>query len=173
MSAIVDKPPHHPVAGVVRPALGRALIDTAVAFGLLGWLYAAVIAVFDPDSLSLILLSWLPIRRDTLGVFCFALSGCAYFFRQLSHPSAAMTDVSDGSAEVAVLRTIFSYSSLLLLYLMANSITHPATMHLPLTHFLRFPTEGQVLVAALFCSVASFFILRTRSHMRVAGGMNR
>ncbi len=65
----------------------------------------------------------------------------------------------------AVLRTIFVYSTLVVLYLMANSIAHRETMFLPLTHFFDAPTEGVVLAAALPCSILSFFCLRVEARI--------
>jgi uncharacterized RDD family membrane protein YckC len=64
-----------------------ALIDTAVIFGALGWLYVAVIATLHPDDLSIPIGSWIPVRRDTLGIICFGASAVAYFIGELRKPS--------------------------------------------------------------------------------------
>jgi hypothetical protein len=51
------------------------------------------------------------------------------------------------------------------IYLMVNSITHPETMTMPITHVVDWPTEGSVLAFALLCSVSSYFLLRVSAHL--------
>ena len=74
-------------------------------------------------------------------------------------------DLSRRTVARAFLRSIFAYSTMTAIYLMANSITHPETMTVPFTHVLNWPTEGSVLAFALFCSVSSFFFLRVSAHI--------
>jgi hypothetical protein len=64
-----------------------AFVDTAVIFGALGWLYVAAVAIVNPDELSSAIVSWIPIRRDTLGMVCFGLSAVAYFVHGVRKPS--------------------------------------------------------------------------------------
>ena len=68
------------------------------------------------------------------------------------------------------LRTMFNYSTLAAIYLMANTISHPQTMAMPLTHVFPWPTEGLTLGLALLCSAISFFVLRLIAY---SGGMSR
>ena len=143
-----------------RPML-TAFIDTAVVFGILGWLYVAVIAVLYPDELSFPIVVGIPIRRDTFGTFCFGVSAVAYFVRAIRQQSGASDDaIYRRTVSRALSSTTFVYSTTVVIYLLANSITHPETMTLPFSHFLGWPTEGAVLVFALFCSVLSFFFLQ-------------
>lgn len=69
-------------------------------------------------------------------------------------------NLSRGKVAGASVRTLFVYSTVIAIYLMVNSITHPETMAKPLTHVLPWPTEGSALVFALLCSGSSFFLLR-------------
>jgi hypothetical protein len=61
------------------------------------------------------------------------------------------------------------YGLLVWAYLAVNSLTHPETMALPLTHFLPWPLEGETAVACFVLSAAAFFILRTGVLDRRAG----
>lgn len=65
----------------------------------------------------------------------------------------------------ASLRALFVYSMMMAIYLTVNSIVHPATMAMPLTHVLTWPTERSVLEFAWPCSVLSFFLLRAAAHV--------
>lgn len=142
--------------GITRPAVALAALETVAFIGAFVWVYVAVIAMIHPERLMLPLVSWLPIRRDTLAFVCFALSVIAYFVRECRR--------SDMAALAAV-RTLFPYSTAVVVYLLGNSITHPATMDLPLSHMLGWPTERTTLLLALGCSVSSFFILRARAYI--------
>ena len=73
-------------------ALVWAFVDTAVVYGALGWLYVVVIAVFYPGGLSIPIVSWIPMRRDTLGIVCFGLSAVAYFLRGIRKPPVGADD---------------------------------------------------------------------------------
>ncbi len=77
---------------LIWSAAAWALVDTVVVFGALGWLYGALVAVFNPDDLSDPIVSWLPIRRDTLAVICFGLSAPAYLLRQIGERSRRRCD---------------------------------------------------------------------------------
>lgn len=79
--------------GYITRLVLSAFVDTAVVFFALGWLYVAVVAVFYPDELSNAIVSWMPIRRDTLGIVCFGLSAVAYFIREIRKPSLGCDDV--------------------------------------------------------------------------------
>jgi hypothetical protein len=58
----------------------RALTLTLFLFGLLGWIYIALNAVFHPESLSWPLTHVLPFpREDTFGIMCFIVSSVSFF----------------------------------------------------------------------------------------------
>ena len=151
---------------ITRSPMVGAFVDTACVFGAFAWLYVAVIAVFTPAELSLPILAGIPIRRDTAAVICFGGSAVAYFVRAISKQSSASGDVSlRRTISRALLMTVFVYSTMVVIYLMASSITHPHTMTLPLIHLLDWPREGAVLAFALSCSVLSFFFLRVSAYV--------
>jgi D-inositol-3-phosphate glycosyltransferase len=54
---------------IVRAALSTVALYTAIA-----WCYVAVVAVLRPSFLSESVTHWLPVRRDTFGTVCFAVS---------------------------------------------------------------------------------------------------
>jgi hypothetical protein len=155
-------------------------VDTVVVFGALGWLYAAIIGVVRPGDLSSRIGPWIPVRHDTAGIICFGLSAVAYFVGGMFRPprEARMPNVpwrvhgGDGdqtrglrhTVGRASLRTLFVYSTMILIYLMVQTVTYPATMPMALTHLLRWPTERSVLVVALLCSISSFILLRASTH---------
>jgi hypothetical protein len=45
---------------------------------MMGWLYVAVLATVRPRDLEHALTHWLPVRCDTFGTLCFAVSALAY-----------------------------------------------------------------------------------------------
>jgi hypothetical protein len=60
-----------------------------------------------------------------------------------------------------LLRTIFLYGTLIWIYIALNSVTHPYTLAMPLTHFASWPHEGDVGSACFAMSMVSFLTLRT------------
>ncbi|MFZ0832472.1 MAG: hypothetical protein WAM92_05195 [Mycobacterium sp.] len=170
-------PVHHPDQVEGRRVAGRALlwalVDCAAVFGALGWVYGAATAVVSPDRLSVWVMSWVPIRIDTLAVVGFCVSAVAYVVREIATSAGKCARWWNSSRHAAVttfLRTTFIYSTLVAIYLMANTIAHPETMAMPLTHYLAWPTEGFTLGLALICSVASFFLLRVRAYSSKSTG---
>jgi hypothetical protein len=133
-----------------RSAVIVAAVETLALVGALVWAYVAVVAMVYPERLNVPLASWLPLRRDALATLAFAVSVTAFVVGQLRR----------SAARLAVVRTLFVYSAMVSAYLMGNSITHPATMNLPLTHLVSWPLERTVLSGSLICLVASFFALR-------------
>jgi hypothetical protein len=71
-------------------ALGWALLETVVLYGLLGWVYVAAVAALRPNELPLPLTEWWRVRRDTFGICCFSCSACAFFLRCLGPPFAPL-----------------------------------------------------------------------------------
>jgi hypothetical protein len=60
----------------------------------------------------------------------------------------------------SLLRTTFLYGTLTWIYIAANSVTHPYTLAMPLTHFASWPLEGHVGLASFGMSVLSFLAVR-------------
>jgi hypothetical protein len=55
-----------------------ALLETITLYGLLGWVYVAIIAAVHPNHLAGALTHWLPLRQDTFGALCFAASAVSF-----------------------------------------------------------------------------------------------
>jgi len=142
----------------------RPLLAVALVHGLLGWLYSAAWAAFRPNGLPAPVSSWLPMRRDTFGVCCFAASALAFFLLQLSGERwpAVLPDRRDGGAAGAALRTLVVFPLLAWAYLCVNSLTHPCTIGLRLTHFASVPTEGKTAVCCYVVSAVALLALRLR-----------
>lgn len=62
----------------------KALSLTLFIFGLLGWLYIAVVALVHPETLTIQLTHLAPWpREDTFGIICFAVSFVSFFIWNL------------------------------------------------------------------------------------------
>ncbi|MDT5312923.1 MAG: hypothetical protein QOE74_1943 [Mycobacterium sp.] len=132
------------------------LAETAALVAALGWLYAAIFGVIRPNELTTHIVSWIPLRRDTFGILCFGLSATAYLSRGLLAPDRAVPTV--------VLRTLFGYSTVIVVYLMMGTVTHPETLAMSLTHLVDWPTERFTLWLAVVCSVSSFVLIRAATY---------
>jgi hypothetical protein len=168
MRVDIDQKCGRPQSGwTIGLAVFSVLMDTAVVFGLLAWLYVATIGIVRPNDLPLRIVSSIPVRRDTTGIFCIGLSAVAYFFREALQPTgkAGMPNSRSRTIARASLRTLFVYSTMVAIYLMVQTVTHPETLTMQLTHLLNWPTERPALVVALLCSITSFILLRTSTYM--------
>jgi hypothetical protein len=58
-------------------------------------------------------------------------------------------------AALALAETVAVMSTLLVVYLSVNAVTHPVTLFMPVTHFAIWPTEGTVRVLALAACAVS------------------
>jgi hypothetical protein len=70
---------------------------------------------------------------------------------------------------VSLLRTLRLYSTLGVLYIALNSLTHPATLSLHLTHVVSWPSEGTFGIACLAVSFTSTLVLRCIEAQRAEG----
>jgi hypothetical protein len=61
-----------------RQDFRAALLETATLYGLLGWIYVAVLAASDMNRLADPLIHWLPLRTDTCGALFFAVSATGF-----------------------------------------------------------------------------------------------
>lgn len=62
----------------------RSFFLTLFVFGLLGWMYIAMIAIFHPETLHLPLTHFVDFpREDTFGAACFAISLVSFFIWNL------------------------------------------------------------------------------------------
>ena len=163
------------------PASGRAPrrdllegIATGIGYGAGLWCAGALlVASFRPNDLAMPYwnrLSWL--RTDTSGMITFvvlAVSLCTSEYLRLrrkeSNLAPATAQVRNPLA-TAIARVVALLSTLLVVYLSTNAVTHPATLSLHLTHFASWPTEGTVRVAALCLCIISVAWLRYSSARR-------
>jgi hypothetical protein len=163
----------------------RPAAETAMVFGLLGWLYVAAVAATRPGSLSEHVAAVLPVRRDTFGAACFLVSAlCAFGLRArlgtywLKPPPAGGPDPADatphppgrpsapqrrGGLAEAALRTFVGYALLAWAYLCVNNLTHPQTTGMRLVHFFASPSEGTTAVACFAAAAVALFLLRGRT----------
>lgn len=167
-STTPQAPPRPAAPGARRRPVLRAAAETAMVFGLLGWLYVAAVAATRPGALSEAVAAVLPLRRDTFGVFCFTGSGLAAFaLHARTGTFWARRGGRPGAAEAA-LRIVVGYGLLTWAYLCVNNLTHPATTGVRLTHFASSPAEGTAAVACFIAAAAALFLLRGRG--RAADG---
>ncbi|MGW5607095.1 hypothetical protein ACWEWI_13535 [Streptomyces sp. NPDC003753] len=141
----------------------RAALETVLVHGLLGWLYVAAVAAVRPSELTVPISSLLPVRRDTFGAVCFALSALA---ATLLHATAGRwwTRTAPRRGVVgALLRTGTVYGLLMWAYLCVNSLTHPETLARPLTHFADVPREGQTASWAFAVTAVTLLLARAQA----------
>ena len=131
-----------------------------MVFGLLGWIYVAFCAATRPQDMSLPITAVLPLRRDTFGSLCFAVSACTAAWLQIGTGRVLPRRPAGSGVLPAVLRTALGYCLLVWAYLCANSLTHPYTIGLRLTHFSAFPAEGTTAVACYLVAAGSFLAVR-------------
>jgi hypothetical protein len=131
-----------------------------MVFGLLGWIYVAACAAARPQDMSLPITAIVPLRRDTFGALCFVVSACAAVGLQVGTGRPLSRQYPGSGVLTALLRTAVGYGLLVWAYLCVNSLTHPYTIGMRLTHFSAFPAEGTTAVASFLLAAASFFGLR-------------
>jgi hypothetical protein len=122
----------------------RAILKTVWLYSLALWVYAAAVALADPDRVSerFLLIANLP-RTDTSGTIGFGVSALSFLvlrsFRRVNGPDRQLvTRVTD-----SILRTIAFYAFLGWIYIAGNVILNPGTLPLRLTHLATRPTEAQ------------------------------
>jgi hypothetical protein len=115
-------------------------VSGGVAFA--GWVGVAAVAVVAPQQLSTVVLGT---RLDTVGAVCFGVAAALLL--------AAALLAGPGRVTRSLLATLGVVATGGWLYIGANALHHPQTLHLGLTHFTRLPTEAQFGVACLALSV--------------------
>jgi len=111
-----------------------------------------------------------PLRRDTFGAACFAVSAVAAFLLQAGRaPLWDRRPARRGPVDAA-LRTCSAYALAAWVYLCVNSLTHPYTISLRLTHFAPSPAEGTAADLCFAASLGFLFILRLRGAAREGAG---
>lgn len=134
-------------------AAARALQWAALAC----WMYVALVGIFTPRYLPLGFDGTLPIRTDTSGEAAFAASTCLLVLTSVFGSGLFSTR---GSARViwSVARSLALHATAGWAYISANSISHPDTLHLPLTHFASWPTEGGFAIGCMVVAVSSLCV---------------
>lgn len=149
----------------------RAAAEVALVYGLLGWVYVAAYAAVYPRDLSQHIAAVLPLRRDTFGILAFAASAAAAIFLKARTGRVWARGWQPARGLVrAVLGVVVVYGLLAWAYLCVNSLTHPWTTPLQLTHFVSWPSEGTTAVASFAASAISLFLVRGTGPIDHAGG---
>ncbi len=139
----------------------RATAEVAFVYGLLGWIYIAAYAAAFPHDLSQHVAAVVPLRRDTFGVLAFAASALAAITLQARTGRLWIRRREPVRDLVhAVLNTVAGYGLLVWAYLCVNSMTHPWTLSMRLTHFFSWPSEGGTAVASYAASAVALFLAR-------------
>ena len=147
-----------------------AAVEVAFVYGLLGWIYVAAYAAAYPHELSVPIAAAVPVRRDTFGALAFAVSALAAILLQARTGRVwARRDVPVRGLIRAVLNTVAWYGVMVWAYLCVNSMTHPRTMSMQLTHFVSWPSEGSTAVASFAASAAALYLVRSADPDRVDG----
>ena len=160
-------------------------VATGVAAGgLLVILGACLVASFRPDNLYFPYWTGIPrLRTDTSGAVGFLLTGLSIvvseFFRLRrrapddpaeSHRRKSLPN----SWAIAILRAIAIMSTIVVVYLSVNAVTHPYTLYIHTTHFATWPTEGTLRVVTLLLASVAIgalrFLAAGESRRRVEGG---
>lgn len=140
----------------------RAAAEVVLVYGLLGWIYVAVYAATHPRDLSVPIAAVVPLRRDTFGALAFIASALAAVVLQARTGRLwARRAAPVRSLKPAVLNTIAGYGLLVWAYLCVNSMTHPWTMRMQLTHFVSWPSEGGTAVASYAASAVALYVVRS------------
>lgn len=132
--------------------MATAALRTVALYAFFVWVYVAAVAVIHPNDLPTPIV--FGIRHDTLGAASLAVSVAAFLTSLLSGPRLSRV----GYVSV-LLRTGALYATAGWIYIAANSISHPATLHLRLTHFAPWPTEAQFGIASVSVAAACHLLL--------------
>lgn len=153
------------------------------AGSILWWASTCLVGAFRPEDLAdpyWDVLPWL--RTDTSGFATFMVAvltlTCSEYLRlrrrhegrcrEMASSSVATTDKRTGNAPVLFLllaasEAVIVLATGLVCYLSLNTITHPESLKIHVTHLLPWPTESTLRIVALLlcvCSVAIFRYLR-------------
>lgn len=153
-------------------------VAAGLAFGsLLGWASTCLVGIFRPQDLADPYWQGIPwLRTDTAGFISFIIAAisliCTEYLRlRRRQASVARADSPTGNSPaismlLAVSKTVTVLGAGLVTYLSFNTITHPWSQQLQVSHLLPWPSEGTLRVAALVlcvCSVTIYRYVRGRS----------
>lgn len=136
-----------------------AVYGLVALYAFLVSLYGATTAVFRPSRLSrpLIPATGAP-RIDTSATVALIVSGLFFVLRDVrrsrDNARSFRNNVFGG-----LLRMLTWYGLFGWLYIGANSLVHPLTLHKQLTHFLSVPTESQFGLACFILSALAWLSL--------------
>jgi len=162
----------------------REAAAAGVAFGsVLWWASTCLVSALRPQDLPDPYWEGMPwLRTDTSGFAAFILAavslGCSKYlrFRRLQEdsrrqamatPAVRAVELSRATAMLltllAVSETIAVLATGVVMYLSLNTITHPASLQIHVSHLLPWPAEGTLRIVALLLCVCS---IATRRYLR-------
>ena len=151
-------------------AQGLEALTLGLAYGVgLCWASVCLVASFRPTDLSTPYWKYMPeLRTDTCGIaallagtICFTTS--EYLRLRRRRDGVPGRRRPSGAAALmirAIFETVATVATGLVIYVSVNSVTHPATLDLPVSHLSARPTEGTVRVAALLLCACSIAVIR-------------
>jgi hypothetical protein len=139
-------------------AAGRVLQWSAFAT----WAYVAAMAVIAPMYLQLNFEAVLPVRTDTIGTLAFAASGGLLCLTGLG-TVRLWSDLRHLRSVASATRSVAFHAGAAWLYVSGNSISHPDTLDLHLTHLFGWPSEGTFAVTCFIVGIMAgigYFVIR-------------
>jgi hypothetical protein len=169
-----------PSSGAKRRRAVAEAITAGLAFGsFLWWTSTCIVGSFRPQQLAAPFWSGFPwLRTDTSGFAAFVVAAVCLattrYLRLWRQRASARTSTNPATARL-VAGAVSSTASIITLavseavavmatglasYLSLNQVTHPSTLQIRATHFLSWPTEGTLRMAALLLCVCSVSVIR-------------
>jgi len=155
-------------ASRLRWGLEGAVTGLAFSSGL-GALSVFAVGSFRPQELPFPYWSRIAsLRTDTFGFVCFVVGALAFVqseYLRLSRTvprHAAADSRSLNHATAAGARGLIVSSTVLVVYLSLNAVTHPRSLNLAATHLLSWPTEGTLRAVALIVAACAVAVDRTQ-----------
>jgi polysaccharide biosynthesis protein PslG len=149
---------------------GLEALSLGLAYGA-GLCCASVclVASFQQTSLNVPYWQHVPgLRTDTCGIAALLVGATCFtvseYLRLCRHrdpmPDRQRASAATGLVVRAISETMAIVATGLVIYISVNSVTHAATLGLPVSHLVASPTEGTVRVVALLLCVCSITVIR-------------
>jgi hypothetical protein len=169
--------PVRSVTGSANALLAAEAATAGLAFGsVLWWASTCLVSTFRPQDLPAPYWDGIPwLRTDTSGFAAFILAAisitCSKYLRlrrleDADRKRAAMQPVTSADVVLALSETGVILATGLVVYLSLNTITHPASLQIQVSHLLSWPTEGTLrMMALMLCA----FCMAIHRYLRPSG----